>query len=65
MGEDAAEETAGDYSYDLAHEATEVEAAAAREPEPGPDPVEVTTQAADDGGDYSYDLAHDVPAQDE
>jgi hypothetical protein len=56
-----ADEPAGDYSYDLAHEDVPGGTPAASDPAARPDQVHVTTDAPDEGGDYSYDLAHEVP----
>jgi hypothetical protein len=69
MSETGPESSAGDYSYDLAHETD----TAGQPSEPHRDgtgePVHGATegggqagnQPGDQGGDYSYDLAHDVP----
>jgi hypothetical protein len=65
MSETGPESSAGDYSYDLAHETdaagqrSEPQREGAREPVQGA--TEGGDQAGDEGGDYSYDLAHDVP----
>jgi hypothetical protein len=48
-----------DLEYDLAHEATESAADAARPPDPAQASVPTGTPEYD--GDYSYDLAHDLP----
>ena len=69
MSETGPESSAGDYSYDLAHEADtarqppEPQRDATREPVRGADlgADKAADKAADQGGDYSYDLAHDVP----
>jgi hypothetical protein len=52
--------TAGDYSYDLAHE--DVEGSPATPAPHPPERVQVSTDTPSEGdGDYSYDLAHEVP----
>jgi hypothetical protein len=68
MSETSPESPAGDYSYDLAHEADTAEHPSQPSQRDRRVPVEHATdrdqaadQAADQGGDYSYDLAHDVP----
>ena len=57
------EESGGDYSYDLAHEA--VGAGTPSEEGPDREPPVTTDAASDEAGDYSYDLAHDIPRQGE
>ncbi len=55
-------ESAGDYSYDLAHEEIAEQQRAAPAAEPDTSQAAVATGSGDDqGGDYSYDLAHEVP----
>ena len=55
-------DSAGDYSYDLAHEAVPEQHRAAPAAEPEISPAAASTPSADDqSGDYSYDLAHEVP----
>ncbi len=56
-----AENAAGDYSYDQAHESVPAAGTAGADPTHPADPITVTTQTADTQGDYSYDLAHDIP----
>ena len=54
-------QAAGDYSYDLAHEAGGFEAAPAGGGHAEHEPVYVANESSDTGQDYSYDLAHDIP----
>ena len=59
------EESSGDYSYDMAHDETAVNAAPSTGTEPASPPVVVATETpADQDRDYSYDMAHDIPRDD-
>ena len=55
------EESAEDYSYDLAHEVPQPTPVAPTEGRVRPG--EATERPRDLDGDYSYDLAHEVPPQ--
>lgn len=50
----------GDFSYDEAHAAAELDLPP-RPPHEEHAPIYVPTLTSDDAGDYSYDLAHDIP----
>jgi hypothetical protein len=56
-------DTAGDYSYDMAHEVVGGGgvAAGAAESRHGSPADEPATTTDDTVGDYSYDQAHDIP----
>jgi hypothetical protein len=54
-------QAAGDYSYDLAHEAGGFAVSSAGAGHEEHKPVYVANESTDSGQDYSYDLAHDIP----